>query len=60
MLVINLCRDVKVYNIFEKDLYEKLVKLKEFEQQSGNNSYRNTIQKVSKKEQTVNINEYDN
>ena len=44
MLVINLCRDVKVYNIFEKELYEKLVKLKDFGQQSG----------------TININEYDN
>ena len=59
MLVINLCRDVKVYNIFEKDLYDKLVKLKEFEQgQSENNSYRNTIQKVNKKEETVNMNEF--
>ncbi len=61
MLVINLCRDVKVYNIFEKDLYDKLVRLKEFEQvHSENNSYRNTIQKVNKKEETVNMNEYDN
>jgi hypothetical protein len=61
MLVINLCRDVKVYNIFEKDLYDKLVKLKEFEQvHSENNSYRNTIQKVNKKEETVNVNEFDN
>ena len=50
MLVINLCRDVKVYNIFEKDLYDKIMKIKEFEQgYSENNSYRNTVQKVNKK-----------
>ena len=60
MLVINLCRDVKVYNIFEKDLYEKLLKLKEFDKgKSENNSYRNTIQKVNKKEETVNMNDYE-
>ena len=60
LLVINLCRDVKVYNIFEKDLYEKLLRLKEFNQgKSENNSYRNTIQKVNKKEETVNMNEYE-
>ena len=61
MLVGNLCRDVKVYNIFEKNLYDELVKLKGFEAiQSENNSYRNTIQKVNKKEETVNINDIDN
>ena len=61
MIVINLCRDVKVYNIFEKDLYNKLVKLKEFEQgKSENNSYRNTIQKVKKKEEALIIDEFEN
>ena len=50
MLVINLCREIKVYNIFEKQLYDKLNKLKEFEkEQSENNSYRNTIQKANRK-----------
>ena len=49
MLVINLYRDVKVYNIFEKDLYDKIMKIKESEQgYSENSSYRNTVQKVNK------------
>ncbi len=59
MLVINLCRDAKVYNIFEKGLYDRIMKFKEFEQgPSESSSYRNTIQKVNKNE-IVNFNNFD-
>ena len=51
MLVGNLLKEVKVFNKFEKELYDRIVKLKEYEEQSENNSYRNTIQKVNKKEE---------
>ena len=39
MLVINLCREIKVYNIFEKELYDKLIKYKEC--QSNNDKLNN-------------------
>ena len=59
MLVGNLLKEVKVFNKFEKELYDRIVKLKENEEQSENNSYRNTIQKVNKKEDYVNLDDID-
>ena len=54
MLVINLCRDIKVFNIFEKELYDKLIKLKELEKIQRDINYKNTNQKENKKEEITN------
>lgn len=43
----------------KKELYDRIVKLKENEEQSENNSYRNTIQKVNKKEGYPNLDDID-
>ena len=58
MEVINLFKDIKKYNFFEKNLWDEIKNKKNYSETfNENNSYRNTVQKVNKKEETVNMNE---
>ena len=58
MQVNNLFREIKKFNYFEKTLWEEIKnKRNNIDTFNDNNSYRNTVQKVNKKEETVNMNE---
>ena len=58
MEVINLFKDIKKYNFFEKNLWDEIKNKKNYSETfNENNSYRNTVQKINKKEETVNMNE---
>ena len=58
MQVNNLFREIKKFNYFEKTLWEEIKNKKSnIDSFNDNNSYRNTVQKVNKKEETVNMNE---
>ena len=52
MQVVNLFKDIQKYNFFEKNLWEEIKnKRNSYElYNDNNNSYRNTVQKVNKKE----------
>ena len=54
MQVVNLFREIKIYNYFEKNLWDDIKNKKNsIDGVSENNSYRNTVQKVNKKEDTL-------
>ena len=58
MEVVSLFKDIKKYNFFEKNLWDEIKNKKNYSETfNENNSYRNTVQKVNKKEETVNMNE---
>ena len=58
MQVINLFREIKKFNFFEKNIWDEIRnKRNNSEGFNDNNSYRNTVQKVNKKEETLNMNE---
>ena len=56
MQVINLFREIKKFNFFEKNLWDK-IKNQRNNLDGLNDSYRNTVQKVNKKDEIFNINE---
>ena len=59
MQVASLFKDIQKYNFFEKNLWDEIKNKKNnidgFNE--NNNSFRNTVQKVNKKEETLNMNE---
>ena len=59
MQVANLFKEIQKYNFFEKNLWDEIKNKKNnidgFNE--NNNSFRNTVQKVNKKEETLNMNE---
>ena len=56
--VVNLFREIKIYNYFENNLWDEIKSKKNsIDGISENNSYRNTVQKVNKKEDTLNMND---
>ena len=58
MQVISLFKDIKKYNFFEKKLWDEMKnKRNNLEGFNDNNSFRNTVQKVNKKEDTLNMND---
>ena len=58
MQVVNLFKDIKKFNLFEKNIWDEIKnKRNNSEGFNDNNSYRNTIQKVNKKEELSNMNE---
>ena len=56
MQVVNLFREIKKFNFFEKNLWDE-IKNKRNNLDGLNDSYRNTVQKVNKKDEIFNINE---
>ena len=56
MQVVNLFREIKKFNFFEKNLWDE-IKSKRNNLDGFNDSYRNTVQKVNKKDEIFNINE---
>ena len=56
MQVVNLFREIKKFNFFEKNLWDE-IKNKRNNSDGFNDSYRNTVQKVNKKDEIFNINE---
>ena len=56
MQVVNLFREIKKFNFFEKNLFDE-IKNKRNNSDGFNDSYRNTVQKVNKKDEIFNINE---
>ena len=58
MQVVSLFKDIKKFNFFEKNIWDEIRnKRNNSEGFNDNNSYRNTVQKVNKKEETLNMNE---
>ena len=56
MQVASLFKDIQKYNFFEKNLWDE-IKSKRNNLDGFNDSYRNTVQKVNKKDEIFNINE---
>ena len=56
MQVVNLFREIKKFNFFEKNLWDE-IKNKRNNLDGLNDSYRNTVQKVNKKDEIFSINE---
>ena len=56
MQVVNLFREIKKFNFFEKNIWDE-IKNKRNNLDVLNDSYRNTVQKVNKKDEIFNINE---
>ena len=57
MQVANLFKEIQKYNFFEKNLFEEIKNKKNISDGFNDNSFRNTVQKVNKKEETLNMNE---
>jgi len=57
MQVANLFKEIQKYNFFEKNLFEEIKNKKIISDGFNDNSFRNTVQKVNKKEETLNMNE---
>jgi len=57
MQVINLFREIKKFNFFEKNLWEEIKNKRNSIDGYNDNSFRNTVKRASKKEDTLNMNE---
>ena len=57
MQVINLFREIKKFNFFEKNLWEEIKNKRNSIDGYNDNSFRNTVKRVNKKEDTLNMNE---
>ena len=57
MQVINLFREIKKFNFFEKNLWEEIKNKRNSIDGYNNNSFRNTVKRANKKEDTLNMNE---
>ena len=57
MQVINLFREIKKFNFFEKNLWEEIKNKRNSIDGYNDNSFRNTVKRANKKEDTLNMNE---
>ena len=57
MQVINLFREIKKFNFFEKNLWEEIKNKRNSLDGYNDNSFRNTVKRANKKEDTLNMNE---
>jgi hypothetical protein len=55
--VINLFREIKKFNFFEKNLWEEIKNKRNSIDGYNDNSFRNTVKRANKKEDTLNMNE---